>query len=92
MRPVKLLNDDLKFLADGSAFDLSIRGARVIYNGPPSVSEELYVLDEVEATIRRAALVWTRGRQVGLRYVATARQASHAEMIELTGRYYALVD
>ena len=92
LRPVKLLTGRLSFLADGSALDLSPKGARILCHAETPMPQCLSVLDEVDETIRPAILVWSCRAEVGLHFTGPARRASRADVLRLTGRYYALED
>lgn len=92
MRPVKLIDPDGRFLADGAAADLSPRGARIRHFGAEVFEERLDLFDAVETTNRPALVVWQRGDFLGLRFCGPVRAASRADVVRLTGRYYALED
>ena len=92
LRPVKLLSGRLAFLADGSALDLSSKGARVLCHARRQMPQCLSILDEVDETIWPAVLVWSCGTELGLHFTGPARRAAKADVLRLTGRYYALDD
>lgn len=92
LRPVKLLTGRLAFLADGSALDVSSKGVRVLCHTRKMMPQSLAILDEVEETIRPAILVWSCGTELGLHFTGPARRAARADVLRLTGRYYALED
>ena len=92
LRPVKLLTGSLAFLADGSALDLSPKGARVLCHAQKNMPQCLSILDEVDETIWPAILIWSCGTEIGLHFTGPARRAARTDILRLTGRYYALED
>ncbi|MEX6504998.1 PilZ domain-containing protein [Jiella sp. M17.18] len=90
LRPVKLASLDRRFLDDGMAFDMSQGGARIRHYAPCPLPGRIMILDEADGRLRPAAIVWTRGLDIGVRFLGPERPASRADLRRLTGRYYAV--
>jgi len=90
LRPVKIATPDRRFLDDGMAVDLSRDGARIRRYSRRPLPMRIMILDEIEACLRPATVVWTRGQEIGVRFLGPDVAASGSELRRLTGRYYAI--
>ncbi|WP_206455286.1 hypothetical protein [Aurantimonas marina] len=92
IQPVKIVTLERTFLEDGTAIDRSSKGARVGRYAARRLPTLIALYDEVDRTFQAATLVWTRGLQIGLRFTGPVIAANRAEILRLTGRYYAIPD
>ncbi|HDZ75565.1 hypothetical protein VSX64_10605 [Aurantimonas sp. C2-6-R+9] len=92
IQPVKIVSLDRTFLEDGTAIDRSSKGARIGRYAARRLPSQIALYDEVDCTFQPATLVWTRGLQIGLRFTGPVVAANRAEILRLTGRYYAITE
>ena len=90
LRPVKLAGLSRQFLDEGTLFDQSKGGARIRRRTDRPLPSRFLVLDEIEMTLMPVAVVWEKGREIGVRFAGAAVQPSQADIRRLNGRYYAL--
>lgn len=92
LQPVKIVTLERTFLEDGTAIDRSPKGARIGRYAAHPLPPQIALYDEVDRTFQPAKLVWTRGLHIGLRFTGPVVAANRAEILRLTGRYYAITD
>ncbi|MCW4114478.1 PilZ domain-containing protein [Aurantimonas sp. MSK8Z-1] len=91
LRPGKLL--DLRsghFLCDCLILDRSLRGARLGFFAPMTLSKPFFLFDEVEGVKQPAQLVWLEGREGGIRFTSFRETVDPEERERVAGRYYAV--
>jgi len=92
LRPVKLVTVARHFMEDGTAIDVSESGCRVRRFKAGRVPARLAVYDEADNTFRLASVIWSRGPEIGLRFIGPPRSGTRADVHRLTGRFYAVTD
>ena len=90
LRPVKLVTVAGRFIEDGTAIDVSETGCRIRRFGTGRVPGRLAVYDEADNSFRLALVIWSRGPEIGVRFVGAGITPNRSEIRRLTGRYYAL--
>ncbi|MCQ0988173.1 hypothetical protein [Jiella marina] len=90
LRPVKIAGPSRRFLDEGTLVDRSAGGARIRRFSDCRLPTRILVLDEVERKFLQAAIIWSEGREIGVRFVGQELAPTHADMLRLTGRYYAV--
>ncbi|WP_370194224.1 MULTISPECIES: hypothetical protein [Aurantimonas] len=90
LRPVKLVTVAGRFIEDGTAIDVSETGCRIRRFGTGRVPARLAVYDEADNSFRLALVIWSRGPEIGVRFVGTPRAGTRADVHRLTGRFYAV--
>lgn len=92
LRAGKLLDDQLRFIADCLIHDRASQGIRICLASAVALPGTLWFYDEESARLHRAHVRWRRRQDAGLFLPTNAptRILTDAERAALAGRYYAM--
>jgi hypothetical protein len=92
LRPGKLLDGDMRFLADCAIVDRSGDGLRVRCFGGIDGHETLVVFDAKDGSLQNGRVAWLRPPEAGIRLVGAPAAADADALRRLAGPYYAVAD
>ncbi len=91
LRSGKVLDADGRFLTECVFTDLSPTGSRIRPPAGTALPDELYLYDDTTGLLHRAAVLWRRGSELGLRFKPQAPSARTRSLAsEMRRKFYAM--